>query len=547
MSAPSYFRRLPRQTADYLRSEAAARGLDANPENWPEPVFVAILCLKYNIPFVPIDPAMVDLVAFEKFYEACDKLHFLPVFMRGITMVVATAEPWSEARLRAIRNAVRLLIIPVGVLEADYERVRSASDSNLERMVKARPAPPPPKVELQTAWPPLDDPLKIASNILNRAADLGSSDVLISTQTNKLLVRTRVDGVYTDLPPLDETGGNLAVTGFKLLGGIPSSERSVPISGRGSFTSPAGKRTDVRVEFQPTARGDSMIMRLLDPEMIQRLRGTLPFEGSDLDLVRFCLERSTGLIIFTGPTGSGKTTTLYRCLTTLDAAELNIRTVEDPVEYLLDGIDQMQVKEREPDPHLRITWQDALRSQLRADPDVLLFGEMRDPECTTLTIQAALTGHLVLSTLHTNDATKAIPRLMDMGVSPLLVRDVLLLVIAQRLCAKLCPLCRIAEPTSPRIRRHYEFYKMAPPEVIYVPGGCAECKGRGLKGRTPIFELLHMNEEMGSSVGEGFDEAVFRRRWREKGGRTLTEHGLLLVAQGILPYSEVAQYETELL
>ena len=548
MTPATYYKRLPEESRQFLQSEAGRLGLSVVPAEWPEEVFSAVVCRKYRVPFLPFDPGMVDMAAFEAHRERCDRLRFLPLFAHGVCMVVASPEAWSEAGLREIRNAVRLQICPVGVLDSEFDLVAASVHADLDRAQASRPPPPAPKVELHTTWEILDEPIDMAISVLRRVHGLGASDVLVQSSSGKILVRARVDGKYTDLPPLNLPNGRHLLTGMKLVGGIPSSERNVPRSGRGTFTLHTGSPIDVRLEYQPTALGDDISVRILDPAGIKRMAGTLPFDGENLQRVQFCMSRAAGLILITGPTGSGKTTTLYRALTTLNAAELNIRTAEDPVEYIIDGISQMTVKEREPDVSLRITWADALRSQLRFDPDVLLVGEIRGKEEAQTTVETALTGHLVFSTLHTNDATKSITRLLELGISGELVRNTLMLVVAQRLCARLCPHCRIPEVPSAAIAAHFKHYQMPVPEFVYATGGCEKCKGKGTDGRLPIFEVLHLDSERLLPLikdKEAFNEPAFRASWRAQGGRTLAEHGLQYVALGDVPYEEVGQYESD--
>src|SRR5690554_88357 len=377
--------------------------------------------------------------------------------------------------------------------------------------------------------------IRLVNQIIHRALDLGASDIHIEPFDNQLHLRYRVDGVIQDMP--DAPALNLApaiASRIKLLSHMNIAERRLPQDGR-IMMRVKGHELDLRVSTIPTVHGESIVMRVLDRDSIQLSLADMGFGEDTLARYQELLHRPHGVLLLTGPTGSGKTTTLYASLATLDASELKIITVEDPVEYQLDGVNQIQVQS-----HIDLTFARSLRSILRQDPDIIMIGEMRDGETAKIAVQSALTGHLVLSTLHTNTAAGAITRLEDMGVERYLITSSVNGVLAQRLVRKLCLQCRAPHELSKTEAEQKGLARfMAAPYRIYTPVGCEHCKQSGYRGRTAIHELFVMDEPMRRAIQAGSDATVLHTTARSRGMFTLFEDGLRKVATGATSLEEV--------
>lgn len=378
--------------------------------------------------------------------------------------------------------------------------------------------------------------IRLVNQIIHRAIDLGASDIHIEPFDTGLKLRYRVDGVISDAP--DAPGLSLApaiASRIKLMANLDIAERRLPQDGR-IMTRVKGRELDLRVATTPTVHGEAIVMRVLDRETIRFSLSDMGFSDDTLERYRELLGRAHGVLLLTGPTGSGKTTTLYASLSSMDSDALKIITVEDPVEYQLAGINQMQVHTA-----IDLTFARSLRSILRQDPDIIMIGEMRDTETAQISVQSALTGHLVLSTLHTNTAAGAITRLEDMGVERYLITSAVNGVLAQRLVRRLCPDCREAVPVSvaqtqaPGLR---EFLADGQ-QTIYRGVGCDSCKGTGYRGRVAIHELFIMDNEVQQLILSGADASTLHNAVRERGMLTLYEDGLRKVASGVTSLEEL--------
>jgi general secretion pathway protein E len=355
--------------------------------------------------------------------------------------------------------------------------------------------------------------IRLVNALLFEAARLGASDVHVEPAERQLSIRFRIDGVLERaLSPSRRFQAAIAAR-VKIMARLDIGERRLPQDGR--FSVRIGTRVlDVRVSIVPTAFGERVVLRLLDRSTAQRDLIELGFDDTLLTPLGRLLEASHGLVLVTGPTGSGKTTTLYAALARLALEARNVMTIEDPIEYRLPGVSQMQVN-----PSIGLDFATGLRAILRQDPDVVLVGEIRDRETAEIALQAALTGHLVLATLHTNDAATAITRLLDMRLEPFLVASSLLGVMAQRLVRRRCEACAGA--------------------------GCPACGQRGLRGRTPIAELLLADDGMRAMVMERADAAAVRRHATGRGMRRLREDGLAKVARGLTTQAEILRVTRE--
>jgi len=324
---------------------------------------------------------------------------------------------------------------------------------------------------------------------------------------------------------------------YKIMSNLDISEKRRPQDGR-IRTRFKGKRIDLRVSTVPTVYGEKVVMRIQEAEKYLNVKlEDLGFEPDDLEKFRKAIWTPWGMILVTGPTGSGKTTTLYAALMERNSPDVNIMTAEDPVEVSIPGLNQVQINEK-----IGVTFANVLRAFLRQDPDIILIGEIRDTETAEIGIRAALTGHLVFSTLHTNDAPSSITRLVDMGIEPFLVGSSVILIVAQRLVRKLCPRCKLVDDT-PREALYRLGVLQSPDENITIykanPKGCEHCNGSGYKGRTAVHEILEVDEEMRKLIIKGATSEDIRDLARKKGMRTLYETGVLKVRKGITSLAEV--------
>ncbi|MCB1679307.1 MAG: Flp pilus assembly complex ATPase component TadA [Halioglobus sp.] len=378
--------------------------------------------------------------------------------------------------------------------------------------------------------------IRLVNQIIHRAVDMGASDIHIEPFEDGLHLRYRVDGVLQDYadPPAVSLAAALA-SRIKLLSHMNIAERRLPQDGR-IMTRVKGHELDLRVSTIPTVHGESIVMRVLDRESIRLSLSSMGFSDDTLGRYRDLLARPHGVLLVTGPTGSGKTTTLYASLASLDCESLKIITVEDPVEYQLQGINQIQVQ-----PQIELSFARSLRAILRQDPDIIMIGEMRDSETAQIGVQSALTGHLVLSTLHTNTAASAITRLEDMGVERYLITSSVNGVLAQRLVRKLCEACREPLQLDAAMLRSAGLQRFVSDDsqVIYRARGCGACGNTGYAGRTGIHELFVLDEAMHRVIMSGADATVLYAAARRQGMVTLYEDGLRKVVQGTTSMEEV--------
>jgi type IV pilus assembly protein PilB len=374
--------------------------------------------------------------------------------------------------------------------------------------------------------------IQLVNSILEQAAREGASDIHIEPFEKLTRVRYRVDGLCYDALDFPSNLHPAVSSRLKIMGNMDITERRKPLDGR-ILIKVLDRRIDLRVSSLPTIYGEKIVLRLLDQQNAMVGLQKLGLEEQELQLLTEMIRRPYGILLVTGPTGSGKSTTLYSVLERINLPEVNIITVEDPVEYTIPGINQVQVDEKAG----RI-FSVALRSILRQDPDKIMVGEIRDSETAQLAVRAALTGHLVLSTLHTNDAPSAVARLVDMNIAPFLVASSVICVIAQRLVRRLCPFCRqeyelpasVAEPLG-----------IPADSKVYRAVGCDACRGTGYKGRSGIYEIMAIDEETGKLILEGAPSGQIREHVIKKGMRTLRDSGIGKVLNGTTSLEEVMQ------
>jgi len=377
--------------------------------------------------------------------------------------------------------------------------------------------------------------VRLVNVLISRALDMRASDIHFEPFERSFHVRCRVDGVLFDLDQPQKAMQSAIVSRLKLMANLNIAERRLPQDGKIKIRF-GNREVDIRVSSVPTIYGESVVLRLLAQESVEYDLANLGMDHKDLDYVQNLIERPYGMILVTGPTGWGKTTTLYGVLKRLNTVTRKIITVEDPVEYQIDGINQVQVK-----PQIGLGFANALRSLVRQDPDVLLIGEIRDKETADIAIESALTGHLVLSTLHTNDAPGAITRLRDIGIESFLMADSLLSIMAQRLIRVLCPHCKTQYSAREVDRNRIgELLPDLPPSLtLYRNKGCERCGYTGYKGRQAIFEVLPVNETVRSAIVAGKDAGSIAHTAFELGYRPLAHHGFRKVVEGMTCLSEV--------
>ena len=378
--------------------------------------------------------------------------------------------------------------------------------------------------------------IRYVNAIIFKASSERASDVHIEPFEDRLNVRFRVDGVLYDVASEDKSFQPAIISRVKVMAGLNIAEKRLPQDGRIGLKI-AGKDVDIRVSTVPTQFGERIVMRLLDKSGAVLDIAQLGIEESNLKLLTKLLQKPNGIVLVTGPTGSGKTTTLYACLTNINKPDLNILTVEDPIEYQLDGVGQMQVNSK-----IDFTFASGLRAILRQDPDVVMVGEIRDGETAEIAIQASLTGHLVLSTLHTNDSAGAVTRLVDMGVEPFLVSSSLLAVLAQRLVRRLCKHCKVpGDITDEEIRELGVDPSKISSRQIFRPGNtqCPTCQGTGYTGRLGIHEILVIDDEVRAQILQRTDSNSIRTSAIKRGFSTLRMDGARKVFIGQTSVEEV--------
>ncbi|MBN2096860.1 MAG: Flp pilus assembly complex ATPase component TadA [Candidatus Omnitrophica bacterium] len=370
--------------------------------------------------------------------------------------------------------------------------------------------------------------VKLVDLILRQAIKDRASDIHIEPFKERISIRCRIDGVLYEIPPPARHLLLAIVSRIKILARLDIAEKRLPQDGA-FIVKVENKIIDLRVSTIPTVHGEKVVLRILDKSQVPLDLSQLGFETKDLENYRQAIQSPWGLVFLTGPTGCGKSTTLYASLNEIKSPHKNLLSIEDPVEYRLDGINQVQVK-----PEIGLSFANGLRAFLRQDPNIIMVGEVRDLETSQICIRAALTGHLVLSTLHTNDAPTAVSRLMDIGVAPYLISPSLILVGAQRLVRKLCPECKEAyEPTQEALGK----VKLNA-DLIYRPRGCDYCNQTGYRGRSAIFEIMLSNERLKEAISRGANYQQLREIARETGMKTLYENGLKKVEQGITSLEE---------
>jgi general secretion pathway protein E len=381
--------------------------------------------------------------------------------------------------------------------------------------------------------------IRMINALLLQALRERASDLHFEPYEARSVVRFRIDGVLRDVIEPPRALHAALVSRLKIMASLDIAEKRLPQDGRISLK--LGDRVvDVRVSTLPTGPGERVVLRLLDKEAARLDLTALGMSEATREAIDRLIREPHGIVLVTGPTGSGKTTTLYAALSRLPREAVNMMTVEDPIEYALDGVAQTQVN-----PRIELDFARALRAILRQDPDVIMIGEIRDLETAQIAVQASLTGHLVLATLHTNDATSAVTRLADMGVEPYLVASSLLGVLAQRLVRSLCPACRAAAPPTPGEQKMIAAIGLPATQSLWTAPGCDECNDTGFRGRTGVYELLLVDDAIRRGVHDGADELTLRAAASRAGMHSLREDGARWLADGTTSLAELLRVTRE--
>jgi type IV pilus assembly protein PilB len=473
----------------------------------------------------------------------------IPVYKHDTTLTIAIHDPLDVDTVDSLRYILKINVEPVVAAKIDIEnaitRYYGSADDTVENMLQEITEG---EVDLgqtadQVMQARIDDVaetetdapiIKLVGLIIMEAYRNRASDIHIEPLEKRLRVRYRIDGVLHEVDNPPKRLQAAIISRLKIMSSMSIAERRVPQDGRIQIPV-MGKTLDLRVSALPTNHGESIVMRILDKSSLLLGLGDLGFFSDDQATMEKIINLPDGVFLVTGPTGSGKTTTLYSCLNSINKPDRKIITVEDPVEYQLSGINQVQVN-----TEINLTFAAALRAILRQAPNILMIGEIRDLETANIAIQAALTGHLVFSTLHTNDAPSAVTRIVDIGVKPFLVASSVRAIMAQRLIRKICQKCKVPyKPTDYEM----QLLKLNPDEVksasLFRGEGCSECSKTGYRGRMGIYEIFQVDEEVRRLIYEKVPSNVIRVRARELGMRTLREDGVRKIMAGITTPEEV--------
>ena len=490
-----------------------------------------------DFPEAPLAEAQISL-RFLKAIPAC------PLTEDGTTLTVALLDPEDEYTLQALQLAttkqIAIKVATPSQIERAIERIYE-TQSSLADIVEAID-----EGNIDDTYQNVDRLIDLASEtpvvrlvnlIVNRAIELGASDIHIEPFDNTLKVRYRIDGVLqeSDSQPARSTAA--VISRIKIMAKLNIAERRLPQDGRIQLRT-QGKQIDLRVSTVPVLHGESVVLRVLDKEYLPLDFASLGFTSAGAKQFLEILTLPHGVLLVTGPTGSGKTTTLYTALQKLNTADRKILTVEDPVEYQLNGINQIQVK-----PQIGLSFANALRSIVRQDPDVIMIGEMRDLETAGIAVQSALTGHLVLSTLHTNDAGTSITRLLDMGIEDYLVTSTVNGILAQRLVRRLCESCRKPYSPLPEFIDEWQLQNFVANDdlSLYQAQGCGECAQTGYRGRIVIMEFMPITDSIRRLILAHEDGTTIEQTAIRSGMQTMKQDGIIKALNGITTFEEVAR------
>jgi general secretion pathway protein E len=489
----------------------------------------------------PDEPLFLDRLT-PKFLR---RTRVLPIAATENRAILAMADPLDTFTRNAVAAAIgRPVMIAVAVpieLEAAFDRLYAepGKDGDAALLDEVAPDAEPAEEDAERLKDLASEApvIRLVNQLIARAVETHASDIHIEPFPDRLRVRYRYDGVLHEIEPPPARLQAAVISRLKIMARLDIAERRLPQDGRIKLTV-RGHEIDFRVSTIPSLHGETVVLRVLDRTAVEFDYAKLGLPADIRQGVERALDLPNGMVLVTGPTGSGKTTTLYTGLLKLNTVARNVVTVEDPIEYQLTGINQIQVK-----PQIGLNFASLLRSILRQDPDVIMIGEIRDLETVQIAVQAALTGHLVLSTLHTNSAASTMTRLRDMGLEDYLMTATLKAVLAQRLVRRLCLMCKTAEPAPEALIDRFGLERLAPGKEItlYHPKGCPDCRGTGFRGRRAIAELLVPNRAIDRLIFDGADDTAIERTAVEQGMRPIFDNGLLAVIEGDTTIEEVVR------
>ena len=491
---------------------------------------------KAGLPYLRIDPLKFDIAAVERLlpfvsYEYAGRYQILPVAANDTQVVFATAEPWLSEWVEVLHHTLRRDIARVVANPLDINRyqlefygvsrsVRGALKGTLDTGCLLYTSPSPRDVD----W------------LLQYAFAQRASDIHLEPRREQGQIRLRIDGVLHPIYRLPLAVMGAVTSRLKILGRMDVAEKRRPQDGRIKTRTPAGREIELRLSTMPTAFGEKCVLRIFDPDTVTKNFAQLGFAPAEEKIWRSMIAQPHGIVLVTGPTGSGKTTTLYTTLKSLASPEVNVCTVEDPIEMVVSELNQMQVQ-----PAIDLSFAQGIRTLLRQDPDIIMVGEIRDLATAEMAVQAALTGHLVLSTLHTNDAASSVTRLLDLGVPHYLIQSVLIGVMAQRLVRTLCPYCKTPGQIDDDLwAALVQPWPLPKPETISAAHGCAECRNTGYLGRVGLYELMQVTPALRRLFRPKLSEDTLRREACTQGMRPLRVSAALQIAAGLTTFEEIA-------
>jgi type IV pilus assembly protein PilB len=527
----------------------------------PEDFLFELKSENLKIPLKKVVPEEVPLKVLELIpHESAKYYKMIPLAKKEKTLEVGMVYPEDLKAQEALKFLARqekfgykvFLITPTTFdnLFKQYRTLKKEVKRALEELeveIKAEEKKLPPMEKAEFEKMAEEAPItKVVAVILRHAVEGRASDIHIEPTRRELKIRFRVDGILHASLFLPLKIHPAVIARIKILSNLKIDETRIPQDGR--FTAKVGgKYIDFRVSTFPTTLGEKAVMRVLDPSEGVKKFEDLGLERRNYEVVNRAVQKPYGLILATGPTGSGKTTTLYAVLNLLNKEGVNIMTLEDPVEYFMEGVSQSQIK-----PEIGYTFASGLRHMLRQDPDIIMVGEIRDEETAALATHAALTGHIVLSTLHTNDALGVIPRLIDLGVTPFLIPTSLSIALAQRLVRVLCPHCKKKVTPSPKIKemimselKDVKGVKIPKPLKVYEPRGCKKCNSEGYAGRLAVFEILEMTPQLSEIILREPSETKIEEEAKRQGMITMKQDGILKVLEGVTSVEEVLRVAEE--
>ena len=512
----------------------------------------ATLGKQLNVPFITlshyeIDPEVLQSIPF----ELVQKYKIVPVDKTSDTLTIALADPSNIYLLDELKILTRCQIVPVISFESDikeaiekyygamsqdnFDALKDISDEDVEKYAEedVSMVEDGSEEEEDLSVEADDAPVvQLVNKMITEAHRMRASDIHIEPYEKTLRLRFRVDGKLAEMPPPPKKFQNAIISRIKIISGLDIAERRVPQDGRFKVKL-HNKSVDFRVSTCPMSFGEKIVMRILDSGNLQVNLTELGFEPQIMKKFEAEIHKPWGMVLVTGPTGSGKSTTLYSALATINTPHENISTIEDPIEYQLSGINQVQAR-----PDVGLTFAAGLKSFLRQDPDIIMVGEIRDLETGEIAVKAALTGHLVLSTLHTNDAASTISRMTNMGIEPFLVTASLNMIVAQRLVRRICQDCKTEYKPTEDLLKSVEI-EPAPGQTFYHGTGCATCNGTGYKGRLALYEVLIMNDVLRDAVIAGLPTNKLKKLAMQEGMESLRMAGKRKILEGRTTISEV--------